>query len=161
MDNVVASQVRRHLEEKVIDYWHDVDFHWGVNASEHYTENGLFTGKGIHYEGRDEIKAFYAWRRNRGERVNVHLVGNFTCKFSSDDEANVTWICFLYAKDGVAPQPSEAPISISRVEDTFVRTTSGEWLCSKREWNQMFKGDAPTTRMSRDAMDSATSKNKS
>ena len=141
------SIVSRHLEEKVIAYWHEVDFNWGLDAAAHYTADGVFVSPNARYEGRAEIAEFYAWRKDRGDRVNVHLVGNFFVRALTDDRAEVSWICTLFANDGNAPQPSAPPIAISRVEDVFV-LQDGVWLCQKRAWHTLFKGDVKTTAMS-------------
>ncbi len=148
-----ASAVWRHLEERVIAYWHDVDFHWGINAAEHYTPDGVFISARSRYEGRAQIAEFYAWRKERSERVNVHLVGNFYLKKLDTRRAEVDWICTLFANDGEAPQPAQPPIAISRVEDIFVRETeTAPWLCRQRTWHTLFRGGTPTTALSKDEM---------
>lgn len=157
MEAAKASAVSRHLEELVIAYWHEVDFNWGRNATAHYTADAVFLSGQSRYEGREEIRQFYAWREERGARVNVHLVGNFHLKRLSESEAEVHWICTLFAHDGEAPQQAAPPIAISRVEDIFVRE-SGAWLCRKRHWHALFKGDTPTTRLSREEMAKRTGK---
>lgn len=145
------SIISRHLEEKVVAYWHDVDFHWGANAAAHYTADGVFVSPQARYEGRAQIAEFYAWRKERGERVNVHLVSNFFVRSLTESRAEVDWICTLFAHDGPAPQPSAPPIAISRVEDVFVR--EGEaWLCQRRAWHTLFRGGAKTTALSPDEM---------
>ena len=146
------DQVAHHLERLVVAYWHDVDFNWGRNATAHYTANAAFVAPGTRYEGREQIRAFYAWREERGARVNVHIVGNFHLAELGGNEAEAHWICTLFAHDGEAPQPAAPPIAISRVEDRFVREEDGEWRCRERRWHTLFKGDTPTTRMSPDEM---------
>ena len=42
MDKVERQAIARELHDKVIAYWHDVDFNWGRNAGEYYTEDGIF-----------------------------------------------------------------------------------------------------------------------
>ncbi|MBX3558566.1 MAG: nuclear transport factor 2 family protein [Chelatococcus sp.] len=148
MDISGYSALSRHLEEKIIAYWHDVDFHWGSKASGHYTPDGTFLSPNARYEGREQIAEFYAWRKDRGERVNVHLVGNFYLRAAEGDRAEAHWICTLFAQDGPAPQPSAPPIAISRVEDVFLRQPDGEWLCRERVWHTLFRGGAKTTALS-------------
>jgi hypothetical protein len=146
------SIVSRQLEEKVIAYWHDVDFHWGEKAAAHYMPDGLFISANARYEGRQQIAEFYAWRKERGERVNVHLVGNFYLKALTEDRAEVDWICTLFANDGPAPQPSAPPIAISRVEDVFVREPGGDWLCQERRWHTLFRGEVKPTALTPEQM---------
>lgn len=152
MDSAEATAISRHLEERLIAYWHDVDFNWGENAADYYTEDGLFLSSTSRYEGRDQIREFYSWRRERGERINVHLVGNFMLKSLAAETAEAHWICTLHAHDGAAPQISAPPIAISRVEDMFVRQSDGVWLCRQRVWHALFKGGVPTTALSQSDM---------
>lgn len=152
MDAATASAIARHLEERLIAYWHDVDFNWGENAAGYYTEDALFKSERSYYKGRDQIREFYAWRKERSERVNVHLVGNFWVKSLDENEALAHWICTLFAHDGAAPQVSAPPIAISRVEDVFVRDGDGPWLCRERVWHSLFRGGVQTTALSKDEM---------
>lgn len=145
------SAISRHLEEKIVAYWHDVDFNWGRNAAGHYAPDGVFISPHARYEGRAQIAEFYAWRQDRGERVNVHLVGNMFVKSLTDDRAEAHWICTLFASDGPPPQPSSAPIAISRVEDIFV-LRDGIWLCAQRSWHTLFRGGAKTTAVSQEQL---------
>jgi hypothetical protein len=151
MTDDTTGDVARELERLVVAYWHEVDFNWGRDAADHYTADGLFVSAGARYEGREQIREFYAWREERGARVNVHLVGNFHLVRLTESEAEAHWICTLFAHDGEAPQPSAPPIAISRVEDIFVRD-GGRWLCRQRHWHTLFRGDTPTTRLSQDEM---------
>ena len=152
MDIAARSTLSRFLEEKVIGYWHDVDFHWGARASEHYTAYGVFVSPNARYEGRQQISEFYAWRKDRGARVNVNLVSNFHLHALDGDRADVHWICTLFASDGEAPQPSAPPIAISRVEDIFLRQADGDWLCQQRSWHTLFRGGGTTTALPADEM---------
>ena len=151
MDLSTHSIISRHLEEKIMAYWHDVDFHWGSNAAAHYTADGVFVSPNVHFKSRTEIAEFYTWRRDRGERVNVHLVGNFFLRSLSDARAEVDWICTLLASDGVAPQPSALPVAVSRVNDIFV-LQDGVWLCRERAWHTLFRGETRTTAPTADEM---------
>lgn len=147
MNQAEQRGIARNIQDDLMAYWHDVDFNWGLNAGAHYSEDAVFEGGSIYYDGRAEIEEFYAWRKERGARVNVHLVGNFKCQFESDTLAKVAWICTLYAHDGEVPQPTAAPISITRVEDVYI-FSNGQWLCKHRKWNALFRGGVPTTSLS-------------
>lgn len=148
MDLSTRSAISRHLEEMVIAYWHDVDFKWGEGAAAHYTPDAVFVSPNARYEGRAQIAEFYAWRKDRGDRVNVHLVSNFHLHTLDEDRAAVHWVCTLFAEDGAAPQPSAPPIAISRVEDLFLRQPDGAWLCHERLWHTLFRGGTRTTALS-------------
>ena len=54
------------LHALLIDYWHDVDTHWGRSAPDYYTEDGVFEGPAASYAGREKIRAFYNVCSHRG-----------------------------------------------------------------------------------------------
>lgn len=148
MNNSEQRHIARDLHDNLVAYWHDVDFNWGSNAGSHYTDDAAFVAGETQYKGREEIEEFYLWRKDRGARVNVHLVGNFHCEFESETRVNASWICTLFAHDGEAPQTSAPPISITKVDDIYVRDHAGNWLCERRTWHSLFRGGAPATVMS-------------
>ena len=151
MDAATERETRLDLHDKLMRYWHDVDFNWGRNAGGYYTEDAVFEGPGFAYKGRVEIEEFYAFRRDRGPRVVLHAVVNFTCGFEGDTRANAAWVCMLYAHDGEAPQPTAPPINVSLVRDAYVRE-GGEWLVQRRSWSALFEGGAPVTKLAQGDM---------
>jgi hypothetical protein len=149
MDAVAERELRLDLHDRLVRYWHDVDFNWGRNAGRYYTADAVFEGPGFAYRSRAEIEEFYAFRRDRGPRVVLHAVVNFTCDFETDSCANAVWVCVLYAHDGEAPQPTAPPINVSLVRDVYVRE-GNEWLVQRRTWSALFEGGAPVTKLSPD-----------
>jgi len=152
MDAAAQRDTTYDLHEKLVRYWHEVDFNWGRDAGAYYTADAVFEGEGFAYNGRAEIEQFYAYRRDRGPRVVLHAVTNFSCTFASDTHADAAWVCMLYAHDGEAPQPSAPPINVSLVRDLYVHD-NGEWLVKHRSWSTLFQGGAPVTKLSREAME--------
>lgn len=126
------------------DYWHEIDFNGGAGASAYYTADAEFHGQFASYIGRDKIQAFYDWRRARGDRLSVHAFTNFRARFTAPDTAEATNFLFLYARDGVRPQPSHEPVTISLATDRFVRV-DGQWLCTYRRFEHLFESDVPIT----------------
>lgn len=126
------------------DYWHEIDFNGGAGASAFYTEDAEFHGQFASYIGRDKIQAFYDWRRARGDRLSVHAFTNFRARFTGSDTVEATNFLFLYARDGVRPQPSHEPVTISLATDRFVRV-DGQWLCTYRRFEHLFESDVPIT----------------
>lgn len=126
------------------DYWHEIDFNGGAGASAFYTEDAEFHGQFASYIGRDKIQAFYDWRRARGDRLSVHAFTNFRARFTGPDTAEATNFLFLYARDGVRPQPSHEPVTISLATDRFLRV-DGQWLCTYRRFEHLFESDVPIT----------------
>lgn len=147
MNDKQKREVARDLYDKLIAYWHEVDFNWGRNAGEYYMEDAVFEGGNgsFAYNGVSEIREFYKWREERGARVSVHAINNFHCEFESDTLATASWICMLYAHDGEAPQASEPPIGIQKVVDQYVLADNGLWLCQRRTWHSLFAGGVPGT----------------
>lgn len=152
MDDAARRDTARDLHDKLIRYWHDVDFNWGRNAARYYTEDAIFEGENTHYSGRKEIEEFYAFRRDRGPRVVLHAVVNYICDFASDTEATCEWVCLLHAHDGERPQDAAPPINISLVTDKLV-LQHGAWLVKRRTWLPLFQGGVPGTNLSRSEME--------
>lgn len=153
MDTARERDTLHDLHQKLVRYWHDVDFNSGRSAGSYYAEDAVFEGEGFAYAGRAEIEEFYAFRRDRGPRVVLHAVINFSGAFESATRPTATWVCMLYAHDGEPPQASAPPINVSLVRDVYVHVhEGGEWLVKRRTWSTLFQGGAPVTKLSRDAM---------
>ena len=61
MDAAKKREIAFDLHNKLVAYWHDVDFNWGLNAASYYTEDGVFESGGVApYTGRGEIEEFSA-----------------------------------------------------------------------------------------------------
>lgn len=152
MDEPATLALKSHLIERVMRYWDEVDTRWGDDAHNYFVEDGLFQSENISLRGRDEIKAFYGWRRGRGERVSRHLVANAYVTIEAADRATVHYVMVLYAVDGVPVLPVSSPNVISDVKETFVRR-GDIWLIEKKLFNGLFKGDVPATVMPKDVLE--------
>ena len=120
MDRINLTQ---QLNGLLVDYWHDVDTNWGENAPDYYTPEGLFEGPAASYVGREKIRAFYRWRKTRGDRTVVHSVQNFQAFFDGGpDKARCHWILMLYAADGKPVLPTHPPIQIAYMTDRLIKT---------------------------------------
>jgi hypothetical protein len=137
-------QLNAELALQLADYWHEIDFNGGREASGYYTEDAEFHGQFASYLGVDKIQQFYDWRRDRGDRLSVHAFTNFRARFTGDATAEATNFLFLYARDGVKPQPSHEPVTISLATDRYVRR-DGRWLCTYRRFEHLFEGGAAIT----------------
>ncbi|MEJ8572999.1 nuclear transport factor 2 family protein [Microbaculum marinum] len=133
------------LHALVIDYWHDVDTNWGANAPDYYTDDGVFVGPAASYEGKEKIRAFYQWRKDRGDRTVVHSVQNFQALPEGSDKATCHWFLFLYAADGKPVLPTNPPIQIAYMTDRLVKDPQKGWLVTYRRFEEWFAGGAPTT----------------
>lgn len=132
------------LALQLADYWHEIDFNGGVGASAYYTADAEFHGQFASYIGVEKIQQFYDWRRERGARLSVHGFSNFRARFTGEGTAEATNFLYLYARDGVAPQPSHVPVTISLATDRYV-LENGRWLCTYRRFEHLFESDVPIT----------------
>jgi SnoaL-like protein len=137
-------QLNAELALQLADYWHEIDFNGGREASGYYTADAEFHGQFASYLGAAKIQQFYDWRRDRGDRLSVHAFSNFRARFTGDASAEATNFLFLYARDGVKPQPSHVPVTISLATDRYVRR-NGRWLCTYRRFEHLFESDVPVT----------------
>ena len=127
------------------EYWHEIDFNGGREASSYYTDDAEFHGQFASYYGKAKIQEFYDWRVKQGPRLSVHSFTNFRAYFTGPDTAEATNFLFLYAKYGERVLPSHPPITISIATDRFKRAPDGRWLCTYRRFEHLFEGDTPVT----------------
>lgn len=139
------------LHELVLRYWREVDTNWGEAAPDFFTVDGTFESENMALRGRDEIRAFYAWRRDRGERVARHIVDNLLVALDGEDRATVSYMMTIYAGDGKPVLPVSSPNLVCDVTESFVRR-DGEWLVSRKAFRTLFKGDVPATVMPAEAL---------
>lgn len=146
MDDLRRLALSNDIHDLVLRYWHDVDTRWGASAHGFFTEDGVFESENMRLAGRDEIRAFYDWRRSRGERVARHLVTNARVTIDDGDHAGIGYIMTIYAADGAPVLPVAAPNLISDVTETLVRRDGG-WLIERKAFRTLFKGEVPVTAM--------------
>ena len=132
------------LSMQLANYWHEIDFNGGRDASSYYTEDAEFHGQYASYLGVDKIQQFYDWRVKRGSRLSVHSFTNFRAWFTGDDTAEATNFLILYARDGEKILKSHEPVTISLATDRYVKR-DGKWLCTYRRFEHLFESDVPVT----------------
>lgn len=132
------------LSLQLADYWHEIDFNGGRDASQYYTPDAEFHGPFSSYIGVEKIQRFYDWRRERGDRLSVHAFTNFRARFTGKGMAEATNFLTLYARDGVKPLPSHEPVTVSLVTDRYV-LRGGRWLCAYRHFEHLFESGVPVT----------------
>ena len=137
--------LRLEIEAAIIDYWHNVDHHWGRDAHLFYTDDASFSTSERTRTGRAAIAQFYSARQDRGARIARHVISNLRVSAAGDDAANAESILLLHAADGEPVLPSAPPIMIADVRESFRRGADGHWLCASRAIAALFKGGAPTT----------------
>ncbi len=144
MADAELLQLNAELSLQLADYWHEIDFNGGRNASGYYVEDAEFHGQYASYLGVEKIQQFYDWRIAQGPRLSVHSFTNFRARFTGPDAAEATNFLMLYARNGERILASHAPITISLATDRYVRR-DGRWLCTYRRFEHLFEGDVPVT----------------
>jgi hypothetical protein len=144
MSNAELIELNATLSLQLADYWHEIDFNGGKDASSYYLPEAEFHGQFASYYGVDKIQQFYDWRREQGARLSVHSFTNFRAWFTGDDSVEATNFLFLYAANGAKVLPSQPPITISLATDRYVRR-DGRWLCIYRRFEHLFEGETPIT----------------
>jgi hypothetical protein len=97
------------LHRLEMNYWHDVDLNAGSKAHEFYVSDGLFAVGDNQFRGHDKIRAFYAWRRQRGHTTTRHLINNLQVTARDQQHASLTGVLSLYRADGRPPFQGERP----------------------------------------------------
>ncbi len=144
MSNAELLELNATLSLQLAEYWHEIDFNGGKEASSYYIPEAEFHGQFASYFGVEKIQQFYDWRREQGPRLSVHSFTNFRARFTGQDSAEATNFLFLYAANGVKPLPTHPPITISLATDRYIRR-DGRWLCTYRRFEHLFEGGAPIT----------------
>ena len=144
MSNAELLELNATLSLQLAEYWHEIDFNGGKDASSYYIAEAEFHGQFASYFGVEKIQQFYDWRREQGPRLSVHSFTNFRARFTGQDSAEATNFLFLYAANGVKPLPTHPPITISLATDRYIRR-DGRWLCTYRRFEHLFEGGAPIT----------------
>ena len=132
------------LSLQLAEYWHEIDFNDGRDASNYYVPEAEFHGQFASYLGVEKIQQFYDWRRDQGPRLSVHSFTNFRSWFTGADSAEATNFLFLYAANGVKVLPTHPPVTISLATDRYV-LREGRWLCTYRRFEHLFESDTPIT----------------
>jgi hypothetical protein len=85
------------LHRLEVTYWYDVDFNEGRTAHEFFTPDGVKVVGPNRFEGREQIREFYAWRaRQSGTQAVRHLITNLYVASSSERCATVLGIVSFY-----------------------------------------------------------------
>ena len=137
--------VLQRLIELEIEYWHDVDFNWGRNATDSYVEDGTFAIGDHKMQGCGAIAEFYRWREERGERTARHLVTNFRLGNMDGHFASIQCILLLYAADGSPVLPSKAPIMVADIHNECIFCPDDRWRFQSHMLTPIFMGDEPPT----------------
>jgi hypothetical protein len=91
------------LNRLMTNYWAEVDDDGGIRAHEFYLPDALYLVGNNRFEGREKIRAFYAWRQRRGRITTRHLIGNLRVFRDDARRARTVGVMSLYRSDGSPP----------------------------------------------------------
>jgi len=116
------------LNRLMTNYWADVDDDGGSQAHRFYLPDALYAVGNNRFEGEDKIRAFYAWRRRRGNAITRHLIGNLRVFWDDTRHARMVGVMSLYRADGRPPfQGVRPPAMIADFEAQCVLGEDQEW----------------------------------
>jgi hypothetical protein len=138
-----AALIRTEIEALNVEFWYRVDHHGGDRVAELFTADGVYSVPGGRNVGRDAIATSYERRRARGPRVSRHVHTNLRLTIESPERAHGVSMLTLWARDGEAPQAVTLPVSVSDVEDDYVRDAEGHWRIEHRHITAALRGDEP------------------
>jgi hypothetical protein len=130
--------IRQEIEALTIDFWYQVDLHWGRTAHEFFVKDGTFRVGDRVYKGAQEIREFYKWRETRGVRTARHIISNLHVTVESDTKASAISFMTLFVADGPPPLPAKAPTQVADITDVLVRESDGKWRYVSRFLDPIF-----------------------
>ena len=98
--------ILNHLETS---YWWDVDCNGGGQAHEFYMPDGLFAVGDNQFLGRQNIRAFYTWRRRRGFMTLRHMIYNFRVVSSAEYRASHAAVLGIIRHRAAHPSVARIP----------------------------------------------------
>ena len=132
---------RVEIEALLAEFAHRIDHGPADGVAELFTEDGWYGREsGARSVGRAAIRAAYAGRAARGERLARHLFTNLRLAFDSEAEAHGSCILLLFAADGAPPAPA-VPQLVQDYEDRY-RKVDGRWLFASRMTRRLFVADS-------------------
>jgi hypothetical protein len=112
------------LNRLITNYWAEVDNNGGSVAHEFYLPEGFYAVGVNQFEGRENIRAFYDRRRQRGNTTTRHLIDNLRAFSSGAGRASMLGIMSLYRADGRPPIEDVRPLAM--IADFEARCVLGD-----------------------------------
>lgn len=133
-------RLRHAAQERLIDYWWDVDANDAREAMDFYTADCVYDMCGHRMEGPAAVGDYYGYRASRGERLVRHVLTNLRAKVQAPGQVAVQGVLTVYAADGVPELPSSPPILVADNHATFVREADGAWRMRRHGIVALFRG---------------------
>ena len=142
MDDKLITLMQIHQME--VEYWNEVELNGGCNSTDFFVEGGTFAIDDKVMNGKEEIAAFYRWRRSLGPRVTRHLISNMHIAADYENRATFKYVMQLFAGNGEPVLKSEPASLIADVTDECVKV-EGRWYIESRKFKSLFAGSTPAT----------------
>ncbi len=129
------------LNRLMINYWADVDHNGGLHAHEYYMPDALYAVGANHFEGAENIRAFYDRRRQRGDATTRHLIENLRVFRDDGSSARAVGVVSLYRAAGHPPVNEVRPFAM--MSDFEARCTlgdEGQWRLQSHVLRPIFIG---------------------
>jgi hypothetical protein len=129
------------LNRLIINYWADVDDNGGDHAHEFYLPDAFYVVGENRFEGVANIRAFYAWRRERGDAATRHLISNLRAFRDGANHARMIGVMSLYRAEGRPPINEATPLAmIADFEARCVLADDGSWRLQSHVLSPIFIG---------------------
>ena len=132
------------IEALSVEFWYRVDHQNGVGVADLFTEDGVYSVAERQNAGRAAIAESYVMRaRPRTPAVAPRADEPPGERSTRPQSPRGLSILTLWADDGEAPLELKMPISVTDVEDEYVKESDGKWRIRHRHLSQVFLGDGP------------------
>jgi hypothetical protein len=138
-----ALRIRLAVQDRLVDYWWDVDRDGARGALDYYTADCLYDMCGHRMQGHGPIRDYYGFRASRGERLVRHVLTNVRVRVHAPDRAVLDGILTVSAADGVPVLPSAPPILLADTRCEFVLGSDGAWRMREHHIIALFRGGVP------------------
>lgn len=123
------------LEQMVTDYWREVDFNGGSNATDYFTEDVEADFGAIKFSGHEGVRKYYADRQSLirkeqedGIRTTRHVFQNLQVIVESSERATLNFLIITHGGSGRPPVlAGTLPVSISDTRFECRREADGQW----------------------------------
>jgi hypothetical protein len=129
------------LNRLITEYWFEVDANGGSQAHDFYLPDALYAVGSNRFEGHEQIRLFYARRRQRGNTTSRHLITNLRTFRDDARCARMVGVMTLYRDDGRAPiEQARPPAMIADFEAHCALGDDRRWRLQSHVLRPIFVG---------------------
>jgi hypothetical protein len=140
MIGMTRAEVALDIQNFMALYWEEVEKNEGRRAADHFAEGAIFDAKMVYFEGRQQIRDWFAWREGVG-RTARHLLSNLHFDFSAweaERVVDVKGVMTHFAGDGKGILPIGPPIAIYDYRMILAQGGAFEWTIRRLETYPVF-----------------------